>query len=96
MIIYHHIEFYGSGTKNQYKFSHFLRDFEARSGSASFGPGYGASGDLEAATSAAKALLSDRATAMKERLDTWPPPSDCASPVALVKSWGKANEPSPM
>eukprot|EP00435_Cladocopium_sp_Y103_P033791 s586_g8.t1 len=50
----------------------FLLGGAARSGSASFGPGYGASGDLEAATSAAKALLSDRATAMKERLDTWP------------------------
>lgn len=47
----------------------FLLGGAARSGSASFGPGYGASGDLEAATSAAKALLSDRATAMKERLD---------------------------
>lgn len=37
---------------------------KARQGSASFGPGFGASGDLEAATSAAKALLSDRAQAV--------------------------------
>lgn len=47
----------------------FLLGQAARSGSASFGPGYGASGDLEAATSAAKALLSDRAMAMRERID---------------------------
>ncbi|CAK9114035.1 unnamed protein product [Durusdinium trenchii] len=42
----------------------FLLGGAARQGSASFGPGFGASGDLEAATSAAKALLSDRAQAV--------------------------------
>ncbi|CAJ1365395.1 unnamed protein product [Effrenium voratum] len=47
----------------------FLLGAAARRGSAAFGPGLGAGGDLEAATSLAKALLSPRAVRLKQQVD---------------------------